>query len=173
MYSKGNMRIKNINQIGEWRFYLENPEGEEVVVPPSGWFNTLQQLKEAVLSYIDIYDTATGGAYSKEIRRDAEKEGLSLDAYMIKLIEHQFCLRNSGIKCWSSGVGDTIHSILSKVDGFIEKASPAVRGKMQDAIERVTPSHSRTFGGCSVCGGSRVMKSSGSNLGRAGRFNRR
>ena len=148
--------------------------GQEIVIPPSGGANTLSQLLTQVLSYIQIFDGHTDGEYSKAQRALAEEAGITFDRYMLRLIEHQFCVNNAarGIKCWSDGVGDTIHSALTVVDGWVAKTPEVIRNRIQNAIERITPSRARTFGGCSACGGSRVMDPRINNLGRAGRLNR-
>ena len=151
---------------------MEDMGGETVQVPPSGGVNTINALLTMVLSYIQTYDNHTAGEYSKQQRIYAEEYGLSFDAYILKLIEHQFCIRNKATTpCWSDGVGDSIHNALTKVDGWIEHTPEVVQQKVQAAIAFLTPSKSKTFGGCSVCGGSKVMSRSTNNLGRAGTLN--
>jgi len=146
--------------------------GNEITVPPSGGTNTLHQLVTQVLSYIQVYDNHTDGEYSKAQRVLAEGAGVSFEAYIARLVEHQFCIRSRSVKCWSDGLGDDIHSALSVVDGWVAKTPEVVRSKIQNAIEMLTPSGSKTFRGCAACGGSRVMDPSINNLGRAGRLNR-
>jgi hypothetical protein len=166
------MRVKDHNKVSSWNFFMEDMSGETVQVPPQGGTNTIQELLTLVLSYIQTYDNHTNNEYSKQQRIYAEEDGLSFNAYMIKLIEHQFCLRNSNTTpCWSGGVGDTIHNALTKVDGWIEHTPEVLQQKVQAAISFLTPSKSKTFGGCSVCGGSKVMSRSSNNLGRAGKLN--
>lgn len=167
------MRVADHNKVSKWNFLMEDMAGNEVQVPPSGGTNTLPQLLTLVLSYIQTYDNHTAGEYSKLQRQFAEEDGLSFNAYMVKLIEHQFCLRNSGkVKCWNSGAGDIIHNALSKVDGWVEHTPNVIQQKVQRAIEFITPSKSKTLGGCAVCGGSRVMSPNVNNLGRAGTLNK-
>jgi hypothetical protein len=149
-----------------------DPKGEEVAVPPSGVSSSKQKLLNQVLSYIGMYDNITGNEYSKEQRRLAEEAGMPFDQYIGKLIEHQLCLRSKSIKCFNDGVGDAVHEVMGKIDGFVERAPKPIKLLIQKVFAEVTPSKSRTLGGCSACGGSRIMAPRANNLGRAGTMNR-
>lgn len=166
------MRVKHPNKISNWQFTLINPAGEEITVGPH---SSLNSLLDQVMSYIEVYDGMTDREYSKKQRQLAMESGIDFRKYMLQLTEHQMCLnfRNKGVECWSSGLGDDTHNLLAKVDGFVEKIQSApVKRIISRAIEIITPSKSKTLGGCSSCGGSRVMKPESDNLGRAGRLNR-
>ena len=172
------MRVKNPNTVSNWKFYIEDLEGNEVVIPNGPGLNRVTDLIPLVLSHIAVYDNHSSNEYSKEQRRLAEEAypnvGNSFEKYLLKLIEHQMCLRNkTTIQCWSEGTGDDIHNALSAVDGWVAKTPQVIKNIVQVGIARITPSHSKTFGGCSACGGSRTMSPKINNLGRAGRLNRR
>lgn len=162
-------------QVTNWNFIMEDPSGNEVMVPPERGLPNLAALTAMVLSYINIYDNATQNQYSLKQRELAAQAGKPFESYIRKVIEHQFCLRNKnqGVDCWSDGLGDDIHNTLSKVDGFVEKAPTAIRNVIEKAISAITPSRSKSFGGCSSCGGGRSFSPSQDNLGRAGKLNRK
>lgn len=166
------MRVKDVSKVSQWSFQLIDPDGNEVRIPNEGGFSSLQQVTGAVLSYITVYDNATKGEYSKNLQEEADKLDLDLRGYLSKLIQHQLCLTNKAVACWSDGFGDNIHRLLGKVDSYVEKAPAKVKQLMQTAISRMTPSRARSFSSCGACGGTRVMDPKVNNLGRAGRFNR-
>ena len=165
------MRPKNPNNVSSWRFNLVDPEGIELSIPNIGTYNTRELLFNAVMSYVRVYDEVTKGGYTKKAREEAEKWGVSFEVYMRKVIDHQMCLTNRAIDCWSDGLGDDLHKALGKVDGYVKRTPAIVRKTVQAAIQKLTPSKSATFGGCSSCGGSRVFRPYENNLGRAGRMN--
>jgi len=165
------MRVKNPQNVSNWKFYIEDPSGVEVVIPPSDPCNSLNKLLGQVLGYIQVYDNMTQGEYSKKQRELAVKDGLDFEDYMLKVIEHQVCLRAKGtIPCWK-GTGDLIHSALGKVDNLIDHSPEIVRNVMQRAVSSATPSKTKKFGSCSACGGSRSFSPSVDNLGRANKLN--
>lgn len=166
------MRVANPNQVTNWRFFLIDPNGEEVIIPPEGGHSTKDKLVRQVMSYIGMYDNITSREYSKEQRALALEAGKSFEEYISKLVEHQVCIRNKSVKCFNDGVGDKIHEAMGKVDGYIEKAPLPVRKIIERMVASVTPSRSKTLGGCGGCGGTRVMSPNRNNLGRAGRLNR-
>lgn len=167
------MTLKEPAKFSNWSFIVEDPEGKEIEIPSGGRYaNTLSQLTAAVLQHIAAYDGATNGEYSKNQRELADKEGVTFDKYIQMLIQHQICLRYKGsVPCWT-GLGDKIHLALSAVDGFVAKTPEVVRQRMERAIKVMTPSKSKTLGGCSACGGTRKMDPNANNLGRAGFLNR-
>jgi len=76
------------------------------------------------------------------------------------------------IKCWSGGLGDDIHNVISKVEGFIFEQAPKPVVNMITRFARIaTRGRSNTFSSCASCGGTSVMKADTNNLGRAGRLN--
>jgi len=167
------MRVQNPNQIASWNFHIIGPDGEEVIIPPERGMPTIGKITNAVMSHIGVWDAHTDNEYSQVQRQLAEESGMEFKAYIMKLIEHQMCLRNkSSIKCWNDGAGDSIHNMLSKVDNYVEKTPEPIRRLVGAAIAKITPSRTRSFGGCAACGGSRVMSPNQDNLGRAGKVNR-
>ncbi len=169
------MRVKDHSQVGNWTFVLENPDGDQLTLPPGDkGFNRLSQLRENVLAVIELYDESTGGEYSKKQRELAAQLQMSFPDYITKVIEHQFCLRMHGkVKCWSDGVGDTLHNAIGKIDDLQAKVSPVMRKAIQSVTARVTPSRSTTFRGCGRCGGTKSFSPKSDNLGRAGKLNRK
>jgi hypothetical protein len=168
------MHVKDHNQVGNWNFKLENPSGVEVTIPddPKG-ISRLNHLVRIVISVLNVYDGATGGEYTKKQRELAAEKGVSFEEYMGRVIQHQFCIRNKQtVKCLNDGWGDDIHSALSAVDGYIEKTPQVIQRAAGKMISRITPSKSRTFRGCSRCGGTSVFKATADNLGRAGKLNK-
>ena len=166
------MRVKNHQEVTAWNFVMITPDGTEQVVPQIGTSN-LPTLLRIVISLISAYDGATDGEYSKEQRLLAEEEGTEFETYISKVIEHQLCLRMSGrIPCWNDGYGDKLHSKLSAVDGYIENTPALIRNALTFAVSKITPSKSRSFGGCSSCGGTFAFNPSVDNLGRAGQMNK-
>ena len=166
------MRIANPQQVTHWKFYLKDPNDQEVMIPSDGVHTHKDRLLNQVLSYINMYDNVTSNEYSKEQRALAAQAGRDFEGYIGQLIENQMCLRNKWIKCYTDGVGDKIHEAMGKVDGYIEKAPAPVRKVIQKMIASVTPSKTKSFGGCGACGGTRIMSPRGNNLGRAGTLNR-
>ena len=160
-----------------------NPEGGEVVLGP---FSNLYTLQNQVLSYIGIYDSMTNDEYSKKLKEDAKWYAGGEEAagilrgeteywkkYVKLLIEHQMCLRNKSIKCWSGGVGDDIHNVLTKVEGFVMEKAPEPIQKMVRRFASVISKGKRSsVTGCSSCGGTVVMSPSVANMGRAGKLNK-
>ena len=167
------MRVQNPNQIGNWSFRMLDPEGNTIMVPPNGTTNSVGELLNQVLAYISIYDSGTEGSYSKKQREFAEREGISFEDFLLKLIEHQMCINHRGqVPCWSDGLGDDIHNFMMGVDKKIAKAPKALSHRIQGLISKMTSGGSRTLGGCSSCGGTTVMNPQADNLGRAGTVNR-
>jgi len=124
------------------------------------------------MSHIRVFDEVTKGKYTKLIREEAAKYNETMEVYMLRVIDHQMCLTNKAIDCWK-GVGDVVHNVLGKVDGYVKHTPMVVRKKVEAAIQRITPSRSKSFGGCSACGGSRVFHPYENPLGRAGTLNRK
>lgn len=153
---------------------MMNPEGDEITLPPQGHMNDIYSLVNIVLSYITMYDNVTDGEYSKRQRELAEAKDMPFEQYIRKLVEHQMCLRfKSSIPCWSDGAGDDLHSLLSKVDGYVEKIqSSTIKRFIERSIKKITPSGHKKFSSCQTCGGSQVMNPNINNLGRADRLNR-
>lgn len=164
------MRVKNPNQVSKWSFLIIDPSGNEVVVPPSDPCNSVGRLHGMVMGVINVYDNITGGEYSKKQRELASAKNMDFEDYVFKLIENQMCSRFK-IDCWSEGIGDDIHNVLSKVDDFIEHTPAPVRKVMQAVVAKVTPSKTKRFGSCSSCGGTRAMNPSVDNLGRKDKLN--
>lgn len=166
------MRPKDVNQIGAWTFRLKDLEGNEIQVPPSGHFNALPQLTAAVISIMGVFDSHSGGEYTKKPRKLAKKEKLEWDRYVETLIQHQICVNNQGmIPCWSDGFGDDLHQKAAQVDQYIAKLPEGPRKVVQRAVQAVTPSHTPTLSGCSSCGGTQVFDPNVNNKGRAGYVN--
>lgn len=166
------MRVKNPNQIGTWSFRMLDPEGNTIMVPPSGTLNSIGELLGQVMAHFRIYDSATNGRYSEKQREFADKQGMTFDEFMIQLIEHQMCINGMGqVPCWSGGLGDDIHNVMKGVDKAISKAPFKLQQAAQVLISKLTPSGSRTLSGCSSCGGTPVMDPNANNLGRAGTVN--
>lgn len=166
------MKPKNPNNISSWKFQLTDPNGEVISIPLTGTFNTRRLLHTAVMSHILIYDEATKGGYTKKAREEADLYKVDLSTYMLMVIDHQMCLTNRAIDCWNDGLGDKIHEAMGKVDGYIKHVPLVVRKHVETAIQKITPSRSKTLGGCSSCGGSRVFHPYENPLGRAGTVNR-
>jgi hypothetical protein len=166
------VRPKNPNNVSSWKFQLTDPSGILLTIPNIGTFNTKAQLHAAVMSHIRVFDEVTKGGYTKLIREEADKWKETLDQYMGRVIDHQLCVTNRAVDCWNEGLGDQIHEVMGKVDGYVKKTPEVVRKKVEAAIQRITPSRSKSFGGCSACGGSRVFHPYENPLGRAGTVNR-
>lgn len=166
------MRPKDVNQIAAWTFRLKDLEGNEIQVPPTGHFNSIGQLSQAVQSIMNIYDQHSDGEYTKKARKLAKKEKLDWAAYVDTLIQHQICVNNLNmIPCWSDGFGDDLHQKAQKVDKFVAKLPEGPKRAIQMAVAAVTPSHSQTFGGCATCGGTSAYDPNVNNKGRAGIVN--
>lgn len=165
------MKVAKPNQVTNWTFDMVNPAGDQVSLGP---FSTAYTLVNQVMSYINTYDSMTEDKYSIKLKEEAAKvaEG-DLQKYVKLLVEHQMCVRLKGrIDCWSGGVGDDVHTVISKVEGFVLEQAPAV---IVNAVRRfaqaVTNGKSNKVSGCSSCGGTTVMDPSKNNLGRAGALN--
>lgn len=150
---------------------MVNPAGDAVSLGP---FSTAYPLIDKVLSYIEVYDSMTDQKYSVRLREEAARvaEG-DLRKYVKLLVEHQMCVRLKGrIQCWSGGVGDDVHTIISKVEGFVLDNAPAVIvGAVRRFAKALSKGKSSTFTACGSCGGTAVMDSKVNNLGRAGALN--
>ena len=150
---------------------MVNPAGDQVTLGP---FSTAYPLIDKVMSYIEVYDSMTDSKYSVRLKEEAARvAGGDMRKYVKLLIEHQMCVRLKGrIQCWSGGVGDDVHTVISKVEGFVLENAPAVIvGAVRRFAKAVTRGASNTVSSCSSCGGTAVMDPSKNNLGRAGALN--
>jgi hypothetical protein len=168
------VRIKDKSRFSEWTFIIVTPTGEDQIIPPTGYSNSKESLLNTVLTIISTYDSVSDGEYSKRLRELAEQSDVSFAVYIGMLIEHQLCLRLGGnrLPCWNDGLGDRIHEMMKPIDSFVANTPEPVKKVLQRAIERITPSKSKTLSGCSACGGSKRMNPNDDNLGRAGKLNR-
>lgn len=166
------MRPKNPNQVSNWKFQLTDPSGVVLTIPNVGSYNTRRLLHIAVLSHIRIFDEVTKGKYTKKTREEAEKWGEDFETYMLRVIDHQLCLTNRAVQCWSDGLGDAIHEQMGKIDGYVKHVPLVIRRKVETAIQKITPSKSKTLKACATCGGTKVFQPYENNLGRAGTLNR-
>lgn len=167
-----NMKVAKPQNVTNWEFRMMNPAGEEVVVGPYG---TIYQAVNQVMSYIDVYDTATSYKYGKRLR---EQAGVytrgDLTKYVKMMIEHQMCVRHKGnVQCWSGGIGDDIHDVVCKVEGWVLEKAPAPIVKMVRRFAKAaSKGKSNSFAGCASCGGTSIMNPAVENLGRAGKLNK-
>lgn len=170
------MTIKDTTKFGNWFFYMLDPfELKEIRVPTgNNPEHGIHQLVNRVIAQMSEFDKVTNGEYSKKARVRSAELSLTFEQYVLKLVHHQICLRNQHIPgfCYSNGIGDTIHELLSGVDKIVAKLPTALQNAATKIIKRITPSKSATLGGCSVCGGSRSFKPKEDNLGRAGKLNK-
>ena len=168
------MRPKNPERVTNWSFYLTSPSDEEIRIPDVREGSiSITALLARVANLLHVFDEATNGEYTKQQRELAAQAGLEWNAYLRKLILHQFCLRNnSSIPCYNEGGGDLLHNTLTAVDGYVAKTPERVRNVVRRAIETITPSNSQTFQGCASCGGTFTFSPKADNLGRAGKLNK-
>ena len=70
-------------------------------------------------------------------------------------------------------MGDDVHTVISKVEGFVLDNAPAVIvGAVRRFAKAVTRGKSNTVSGCSSCGGTAALDPNAkNNLGRAGALN--
>ena len=165
------MTLKDPRKFTLWKFSMLNIEtGREFTVPIDGKpAQSLQSLTATVVAQMGEFDRISNGEYTKLAREEANKIGISFPAYVSLLIQHQICLTGI-VPCYSSGIGDTIHTIFKKVDGVVDRL-PAPLKSMAKAITKAITKQEK-FGGCSSCGGSKSFKPKVNNLGRAGTLNR-
>jgi hypothetical protein len=176
------MQLKDPRHFGQWDFYIggkadaNNPEVEveQIRIPMQGYFNTKRKLEEAVM--IELQNLANQGAtgYLEALNEEAASYGKTTTEFLSMLIEHQICLRaGSGKKdlCWSSGLGDKVHSVTEAIDNTVSKI-PGLKKVWKTVVKVATPtaSHPQRISSCRSCSGSRSFKASGSNRGRSGRF---
>lgn len=169
------MTIKDTSKFSSWFFYMIDPyTNGEIRIPagptPSGG---IHQLVHAVITQMNEFDRVSNNSYSAKARSRAAELNITFEQYMTQVVHHQLCLRNSHIAglCYSNGIGDSIHELLSGVDKVVDKLPEALKDKVKKVIQKITPSRTSTLGGCSVCGGTRSFSSKKDNLGRAGRLN--
>lgn len=158
--------------VSGWTFSMEDPAGVVFEVPgnPQG-ANSLEECLGLTMEYIDAYDNATNGEYSRNQRSLALDASMDFRSFMRKLIEHQMCLRGKA-ECYQDGLGDKLHNVMTKVDAVVASAPGPLKKVAESIIAAITPSHTTTLGGCSRCGGTRTFQKNKDNLGRAGRLNR-
>lgn len=165
------MKVAQHNQVSEWKFSMLSPDGRTVELGP---FGSIYTLVNQIMSYIGVYDGMTENKYSEKLKEQAAivTDG-NLEKYVKLLAEHQMCINNKAIKCWSGGVGDDVHTVISKVEGFvIDNAPEPIVRLVRRFATAVTKGKSSTVTGCSSCGGTRTMDPKVNNLGRAGTLNR-
>lgn len=167
------MKVAYPYKLTDWKFLMVLPDGSEITVPPTGTFATETQLLQALISTINALDSQFP-SYSSTARAEANNLGYDWVTYLQKSIHNQICKRGN-IKCFGDGVGDTIHSFSSKIDGFVASA-PAPLRKIGEAITKATTfvatgKSSQRFGTCRTCGGTKIWNGQKNNLGRKERLN--
>ena len=146
------MYLKNRNKSPEpgFVFYYEDPvTKKEVRVPETRQANGLNALAALV-------------------RASFANNGIPIDPNLIKIIEHQICLRHKDPKsaCYSGGLGDDIHLNLSKP--LLRSIEMVAKGVHANGVARMA----KKLSGCSSCGGTKTYKKGVNNLGRAGTLNK-
>jgi hypothetical protein len=169
------MIVKNKSAFGEWKFFLIHPEnGSELKLPIDREnAQSISEITQIVVAQMTEFDRISGGQYTSKAKEEAASRNISFPAYVNLLIQHQICLKNGGNNiCWEGGIGDTIHKMFSKIDGLVAKMPKALQSAAAAVFKAVTPSGSRTLGGCSSCGGTKTFNPNVNNLGRAGTLNK-
>lgn len=170
------MTIKDTSKFSQWFFYMIDPYtlGEIRVPAGSNPSPGIHQLVSVVIAQMNEFDFASNNSYSLKARERAAELNLTFEQYMTQLVHHQICLRNSHIPglCYANGIGDSIHELLSGIDGIVAKLPSVLQEGVKKVVQKITPSKTKTLGGCSVCGGSRSFSPKEDNLGRAGRLNK-
>lgn len=170
------MTIKDTARFGGWFFYMLDPFDLKEIRIPAGNNpeHGIHQLVNRVISQMQEFDKVTNNEYTKKAKERARELSVTFEQYILKLVHHQICLRNQHIPgfCYSNGIGDSIHELLSGVDKVVAKLPSSLRDAATKIIKKITPSKSATLGGCAVCGGSRSFKPKSDNLGRAGKLNK-
>lgn len=165
------MRIKDHRNFAYWVFFIKG-EPEDIRVPTEGYASNILDLEAMVRAqFANLPDVD----WNEKLKEEAHMNGIREDEILREIIQHQICLRNPGIQCWNSGIGDKIHEIAGKIDRVAEKTP--LRNLYKTAVKAVTKQISEkpstTLGGCGSCGGSRSYNPNArNNLGRAGKVNR-
>lgn len=172
------MKIKDHNKFIHWIFHVKSPIDNKDLCLPIGCkpAKNLLNLTQVVLNQMNEFDKITNNDYTKKGREIAESYKMEFPTYMMEVIEHQLCLRSFNPKqeCWSSGAGDRLHQAFSSIDVAISNPNvpKAVQRIYARVVQKITPSKSKTLGGCSRCGGTRIYDPKERNEGRAGRMNK-
>lgn len=142
------MRLKDqvMDPYGGWKFFLFDANGVEVAISGSTRADLVAKVKSSLA--LNGYD----------VPKDIDE-----------IIETQICLRNRANACWSSGLGDEIHSGVFK---FLSFTAALVDGKKKSRARTAIATAVRKIAGCQGCGGTTTYTSGKNNLGRAGVLNK-
>ena len=154
---------------------MDDPEGRAFWIPEKGSASSMSQLVTMVTVQMKEFDKQ-GYNYTEKIQMQADHYRTPFRAFLEKLVENQMCKRMPG-KCYSSGIGDTLHSLAAKVDKKIDNLDASKRKTARRIVKRLTAmatggKASPQFSSCSVCGGTKSISKDQDNLGRAGKLNR-
>lgn len=167
------MKLKRPERFSRWEFFIGDKE--EYRVPREGYARNKKALIIQVLSYAQNLQSQGAGDYHSKIKEEAAAFKQDAEFYLSMLIEHQICVRasNQGKEglCWSSGLGDTIHSTISTIEKKALKVLPQSAQKVyRSVVNKIMPGSGGKVSGCRKCGGSKSLSLNQSN--NAGRVNK-
>lgn len=149
-------------------------EVAEITVPYQGVAKSADSLYEMVESAFDEFDKLTKEEYSAKAKSRARELGKTWKQYIQMLVEHQICVRIKNVSpayvsklCSSSGIGDTIHMLVSKTEETVISAAVSAVKAITHRTVKISPKASK----CSACGGTQTFDPTRDNLGRAGKLN--
>lgn len=169
------MKLKDPNRYTRWEFYLG--ESGEYRVPQTGFLLSKNKLVERVIQQMKSLEEQRVYAFYTQLQEEARQKGLEERAYLGLLIEHQICLRAKDAGkvglCFSGGLGDNIHSAISKVESAVLKNIPQrAKTLYHKVVTAISPSSGGKLSGCTRCSGTRGFSAKQNNLGRAGKLNK-
>ncbi len=148
-------------------------------IPLEGSFKSRNNLVSAVIATFSSLSTQGKPEFLKAAQEEAEMMKVPYERYISMIVEHQICIRSGGLSgglCYSSGVGDKLHSYAEALDRKVARAPKILQKVYAKAasaalsVVNQTPVKTNKIGGCSSCRGRKSFSAKGKNMGRAGRM---
>lgn len=167
------MKLKRPERFTKWEFYIG--ENGDYRVPVHDYARSKTQLVTLVIGTAESLQKQGAGDYLDKLKQEATEFGMELEQYVSLLVEHQICVRavdagKTGL-CWASGLGDKIHSVITKIESKALSVLPGrVKKVYNAAMSHILPGSNGRASGCRRCGGTASFSISQKN--NAGRVNK-
>jgi hypothetical protein len=167
------MRLKRPDRFTNWEFFLG--ENDDYRIPLHDYAKNKNHLISLVISTADSLQQQGAGDYLDKLKQEADSYKMELNHYVSLLVEHQICVRatdaGKSALCWASGIGDKIHSVISKIESKALSVLPKKASKVYNAaMAHILPGSGGKASGCRRCGGTSSFSTSQKN--NAGRVNK-
>lgn len=167
------MRLKRPERFTKWEFFFG--ENDDYRIPLHDYAKSKNHLISLVISTAESLQKQGAGNYLDKLKEEADSYGMELNQYVSLLVEHQICVRatdaGKGSLCWASGLGDKIHSVISKIESKALSVLPKKATKVYNAaVSHILPGSGGRASGCRRCGGTASFSISQKN--NAGRVNK-